>query len=606
MIVSPAKAIKVTVNVDDPARVAVAVNYVDKEIVAGDNQFDVEEYQSVSISAKSGAFITKVVRTQGEDSSEEYVSGMTQCNIYVSSYHEGAKWTVTSVNADEARDGSCRIHVDNASKVDIQRSTTYTKVELEDGWNDVRFMTATELPLTIGPASYGDVLYQVKVNGEQVAPQGTAWRIFPQNGDEIEVLAEFPDEDMPLTFTYASEESEGFITSVLVNDVPAEDFNKDGFTVKAGSRVTVNVNAQDYKLNSFKVNDENVSFYGSSYSFIMTMATTVAVDASKYKTVSAVVNVDNPDNIVVYKGYSYNNIILPMKEGDNEIELSETDAMIQIKPASGCFITSVTDNAGTTYSEDYSGYYNVTVTDGMVITVTSGAIERNQTAMFYIDDRSAAVNYFNFQRNDRSSIDIVSGYNEIKMYEGDNPFGLSWYGAPFANVYKNGESVSPMYSGSTTYELQLQDGDVVKVFLACDPATYKVEFTADKNVDMERIAVVSDRIIAMNDWADGFSVLQGTEVCIKPLEDYEFTATVAGKALEADAEGNYVFSADADVTVSLSVQGTGITEVESAKPAQTGIYTLQGVCVSRNADAARVSQLPAGMHIINGKKVIRK
>lgn len=601
----PANAIDITVNVDDPARVGISVNYSPVDVVAGDNHYSVEEYQSVSIKAKEGAFITKVVKSMdGAEDSEEYVSNLTECSIYVSSYNAGATWTVTSVNADEARDGSCQVYVDDPTNVTVQRNGTYSTVQLAEGWNEVKYMTDKELPLSIGPTNYGTALYQVKMNGEPVAPEGTTWRISPANGDKVEVLANFPDIDIPVRFSYASEEAKGFVTSVTVNGETVTDYNGEGFTVKAGSKMTVAGNINDYKLNSFTVNGLSTYFY-NEYSFIVTEETAIAIDAKKYGTVKATLNVDNADNIIVYKGYSYNNDIIPLVSGENEIELSETNPQIQIKAVSGCNITSVTAN-GQRYSTDYSGAYTITVTDGMNIEVESYTIERNSKAMVYIDDRSAAAQYFNFMRGDRSEIGIVTGYNEVMFYEGDNPFGLSWYGASYANVYKNNEAVNPMYEGSTTYELNLADGDVVKIFLASNPSTYDVEFTAESDVETDKVAVTMDRIRTLDDWTGKQSVLQGTEFSIRPDEGYGLSVSVNGKKIAAGADGTFVFAADENTAVSVALApGTAIGDVQ-AQDGRNDIYNMQGMRVMRNAADLQTSGLPAGMYIINGKKVIKK
>ena len=60
-----ANAINITVNVDNPSRVSISVNYGAplENIVAGDNAITVNEYESVQIKAKDNAFLTKVVRS---------------------------------------------------------------------------------------------------------------------------------------------------------------------------------------------------------------------------------------------------------------------------------------------------------------------------------------------------------------------------------------------------------------------------------------------------------------------------------------------------------------------------------------------------------------
>lgn len=601
-----ANAINITVNVDDPSRVSVYTNYGSTllDIVAGDNAVTVNEYESVQIKANDNAFLTKVVKSmEGTDDSEMYVSNMSECYLYISASDEGARFTVTTANADEVRDGACRIWVDNPENVQLQRSGTYSFIDLAEGWNDVKYITESELPLTIGPKNYGTSLYQVKVNGEVVSPQGTAWRITPANGDEVEIFANFPDIDIPMKFSYVNEESKGFISSVTVNGETVTNYNDDNFTVKAGSNVTISGNTNDYKLNSFTVNGSNTYFYGQ-YTFTVIEETTIEIDAKKYGTVKAILDIDNPENIIVYRGYSYNNdIIGGLITGENEIELSETNAQIQIKALSGCYITSVTANE-MIISKDYSDAYNITVTEGMMIKVKSGAIERDSKAVVYIDSREAAAQYFNFQRGDRSSIDIVTGYNEISFYDGDNPFGLSWYGAEFANVYKNNEAIEPMYAGSTTYEFNLTDGDVVKVFLASNPEMLEAELTAADNVDADKVVVTMDRINNVAEWVGKHKTLPGTEINIESADDDELSVTVDGENVNADEYGVFtvVVKKNTNIAVTLK-EPTGITGIGTEKGTGNRIYNIQGMRMADNAD---VKQLPAGIYIINGKKVVKR
>lgn len=601
-----ANAINITINVDDPSRVSLIVNYGSpmEGIVAGDNTITLNEYESVQIKAKDNAFITKVVRSmEGADDSEEYVSNMSECSLYISSSYEGAKWTVTSANADDVRDGHCRIYVDDPSNVQVQRSGTYSYVTLAEGWNDVRYITSSELPLTIGPKNYGSSLYQVKLNGEQVSPQGSAWRISPANGDNVEILANFPDDlYFPVRFTYANEESKGFITMVTVNGENVTNYNDEDFTVKAGSSMVISGNTSDYNLNSFTVNGSSAYFYGQ-YNFIVTEETSISVDAKKFGTVKATLNVDNADNVIVYKGYSYNNNILSLTSGDNNIELSETSTLLQIMPASGCYITSVTAD-GSSYSADYSGAYNITVTEGMQITIRSGAIERNSKAIVYIDSKEAASTYFNFQRSDRSSIDLTTGYNEICFYEGDNPFGLSWYGAPYANVYNNGNYIKPLYEGSTTYELNLTDGAVVKIFLASNPENYEVNMTADAGLDAGKVSVTMDHIQKLAAWAGKHNVLQDTELSIAPEDGYAIKVSVNGTDIDAAMDGTFTVKVNANTAISISKDlNTGIIGTTAESRSDAAVYNMQGMRVSGKAD---MSGLPAGVYVVNGRKVVKR
>lgn len=614
-----AHAVNVTLHIDDPSRVSVKVNYVEQEgIVAGDNSLDVTEYYSVSIEAKSGNFLTSVVRES--TSTPENIYYMTSCNIYITSSMEGETWTVTSANADEARDGSCRVYVDDASKVRIQRSGTSTSVDnlVSGEWADVKYIKGSELPLQIGSTDYGTPLYSVKLNGEPVTPEYGTYNVTPADGDEIEILANYPDESVDVHFNYATEEAKGFLTEVKVGDEATEDYKEGTLSVKLGSKLTLTGNATDYKLNSFTVNGESVSFYGS-YVFTVTGETEITIDASKYAMLNATLRIDNPDHVIVYKGYSYyGDILTGLTAGDNAIEVNEANATLQIKAQSGCYITSVTsvtgdgDEAKTeTYSADYSNCYTITVAEGMVITVESGAIERDKTAIVYVDDLSLSPYGYGFTRNDRSNVELADGYNVVKFTDAqsttvgsDNPFGLSFYGASTAYVYKNDEAYASQYGG-TSYSVEFADGNVLKVFLSGEPSTYSVTF--DVTGDTEGVTVTRDLVKTVDNWAEGFTTLQGTQVSVKPTDEGNLEVTVDGEAVEADEEGNFTFTVNADTRVSVKgLPVDGLKSVEAGKAeGRNDIYTLQGTLVKKNATAADKAQLPAGIYIVGGKKVVK-
>lgn len=598
-----ANAINITVNVDDPSRVSVTTSYSSTplELVAGDNAVSVDEYTQIYVRAKENVFINEVVRSkEGEEDKKQDQYSMTEVYFYVYSTDEGAKYTVSSANADDLRDGSCTIWVDDPTNVRVQRSGTYTDVDITAGETTVKYIKDKELPLMIGAKNYGTELYQVKVNDEVVSPQGSMWYVTPADGAKVEIFANFPDEEVAVEFKYASEEAKGFITGVTVNGETVENYNDAGFKVKLGSQVSISGNTTDYNLNSFKVNGNAQSFY-SPYSFTVKEATAIEVDAHKYGTVKATLDIDNPDNVIVYKGYSYEGNKITLNPGENEIELSETNALIQIKAVSGSYITSVTADE-MSISKDYSDAYNVTVTEGMKIVIKSGAIERNSTAVIYIDDLSKALYGNSLNRADYSTIELVNGYNEIKFYDGDNPFRLSFYGAETATAYKNNETFTGVYGG-TSYELSLTDGDVIKIFLASNPEMLEAELTAGDGVDASKVAVTVDRIVNVADWAGKHSVLPGTEISIKPAEEYEISVAVDGDDITAGEDGVFTVVADKNtvIAVSLPVE-TGINAVDAEKLGNAGVYNMQGVRVG-NAD---MKQLPAGVYIINGKKVVKR
>lgn len=607
MIAFTANAASVTINIDDPSRVKVSVNGTEAtDLVQGDNVIELTgSYgNSVSIEAKENFFLEKVVRKSS--GAEEPIRNLTSCYLYVSSSEEGETWTVTTVNADDMRDGSCMIYVDDASKVKVQRSGSYTDVALTSGeWTTVKYSKTLESQLTIGSTDYSTPLYSVTQNDNAVDPQyGSTWNITPADNDKIKILANYPDESVALKFVYETDEAKDFISGVKVNDADVTNYNDEDFTVKLGSKVEISGNTTDYKLESFKVNDNTTSFYGS-YRFTVTAATTIYVDAHKYGTVKANLNIDNPDYVTVYKGYSYENVTIELKEGDNPIEVNENNTLICISPNSGCSVISISDGSDTQYTVDYTGMYKIYLTEGMNLTVKTGAITRDKKAVVYVDDISKAPFVHKITRHDKSEFDLKDGYNEVDFYDGDNPFMLSFYAdvsiSPY--VYKNEEILAPKYEGGSYYETTFVDGDIIKVFLAAEPKTCNVTF--DVTGSAENAIVTRDLIKTVENWSAGFSTLQATQVSMTAVDGYTLEVSVDGKAVTADEDGNFTFTVDADTKVSVNIKtASGIKDVYTGKAVNNDVYNLQGVLLIKNATAGQKDNLPAGIYIINGKKTV--
>lgn len=171
-----------------------------------------------------------------------------------------------------------------------------------------------------------------------------------------------------------------------------------------------------------------------------------------------------------------------------------------------------------------------------------------------------------------------------------------------ATAYKNNETFSGVYGGAS-YELSLTDGDVIKIFLASNPEMLEAELTAGDGVDASKVAVTMDRIVTVTDWAGKHNTLPGTEISIKPADDYDICVAVDGENVTADADGAFtvIVSKNTTIAVSLPVE-TGINAVDAEKLDNAGVYNMQGVRVG-NAD---MKQLPAGVYIINGKKVVKR
>lgn len=598
-----AKAASITINVDAPERVSVSIAYEEKDIVAGDNVFEISDYTSISINAKDGNFITSVTR---RGSYSESVYGMTSCNLYayMASDYDGVIWDVVSCNADEARDAEVTIVVDEAANVGCLRSGSNTNVALKDGVeNKVKFMSSAESCFTFSHSSYGKTLYQVTLNGSPVTARGSVYEVYPSNGDKIVVTSNYPDIKVPMNFSYA-EGAEDFITGIAIDGTTVSDFNKESVEVQLGSKVTIYGDTQNFQFESMTINGEAVPYFYGSHEFIVNEADgyNIVVNARKYGTVTAYVTVDNPEYVTVAAG-NYSNIISLESGVKTAVEVSENNSYIYWEAVAGCFIESVTI-ASANGTADYTEYSSISVTEGMEISITTGKINRDKTAIIWIDDISLAdysVSFYCYgDRYLYSSSSLSTGYTPIEFFEGDNPFYMAFYGSTITEpvVYQNGKTGTGRY-GQYTFA----DQDVIKVFLTtAEPKTYDVTFAVAD--DVPEVTCVKDIITEVEAWKEGFSTLQGTQVDL--TADVEMEVLVNGVAVELNEAGKYSFVVESDTEVSISADSSAIEGVEVDDVKDNNVYNLQGILVVKNATNEQINDLPTGLYIINGKKVAIK
>lgn len=596
-----ADAFSITLNVDDASRINVFLNGY-QDVVNGDNVFEVKDGDYLSITTQNNAGLVSVMNGDKAVKLDSYSS----FNLKLTeSEYAGAKLIIKTATLDEMRTASCKVTVDDPSKVTLRLSRTFTTVQLKSGENEVKFIPGTESTFTISPQSYDTPLYKVTRNSVAAeAEYGSYTLKNVAEGDVIDIQANYPDIDCAVKFN-VNAEGVGFIKSVTVNGNEVTNYLDDNFTVKCGSTISITRNSEDYKLESFKVNgeDKTSDFYEDSYNIFVTDATTLDITAEKYATFKATVDIDDVSHATVYKGYSYYDDAFDMKNGKNEIEVSEKQPLISLVAKDGYYFTSVNDGT-TEYTDQSTSEINVDVTDGMVLKVVTAAIVRDKKALVYVDDRSATSSMV-FSRGDYNKIEIGTGYNELEFYKGDNPFSVTVY-ANTKKVYKNDVAVDPTYSGGSYFRFSLEDGDVVKMFFTKTPATVKADITA--NGGAENLSVVKDRIQPVADFSAGISCLEDTELAFAAKEGYSIKAlTVDGTAATAEADGTYkvVVKADANIVVDLQT-ASGISSVTNADASRTAnVYNANGVLVLKNATPEQTAKLAKGLYIINGKKVVR-
>ncbi|MCI5507191.1 MAG: hypothetical protein MR421_12175, partial [Prevotella sp.] len=157
---------KMIFNVDNPDNVTIIVDGVNQTLVAGDNEITLNApygyYNSVYVNATDGNFITEVMK---DGANQVYNPYNTSWSFYPSDADAGKTISIKTIAGKDARTASCTVNVDDASKVRVTRSGSYSVVQLHNGENTVYYIPGYETMLIIESATYGVPLYKATLNG---------------------------------------------------------------------------------------------------------------------------------------------------------------------------------------------------------------------------------------------------------------------------------------------------------------------------------------------------------------------------------------------------------------------------------------------------------
>ena len=601
--------ITVTLKVDDATRLTAnyqyyGADYTAKEVSLDLTQFTGEgatftvpaSYCYVNIYATDGNTITSAMNeTTGSSAS---IGSSTYFYIYAD-----AVLSVTSADLEATRTASCTVNVDDASKVNMSYYSG-TKIELVNGANTIKFNPNNETPFQISHASYGESLYQVALNNVVQTDSYGRYVVSVADGDVLDIKSDFPDEPTTITFSYGDNEAEVLgCLSVKVDGEAVEDFDGKTLTAKLGQKITIVGDVNLYNFNySIYVDGASVYFSGN-YEFTATKTEyAISIDATKYTTFNVYATTATPEYISVYAETS--NDVITLSTDTTAIALTSNNNYINIMPATDCFITSILVN-GVEYGSNYdtSSVSVRGLAENDTIVITADKLVRDKEAYIWVDDLTAAMYGYSVQRySDRASVNLISGEAvTVNFADTDNPYYISFYQPTYCSIFVNGVYLVPQYEGSTSYYVTLVDGDDIKVYLASQPEKYAVTIT--QNVEDAISAVATDGQ-AYSNYASGFTVLDGTVVSIT-LADTKASVTVDGATVEADADGKYnvVITKETNIVVDKT---NAIEEVVEVETLNNNVYNLQGILVVKNATESQINALPAGLYIINGKKVAVK
>ena len=570
-----ANAASVTINIDDPNRVSVMLNWEEQTLVAGDNTFDLTVGQSstIYISPKTGAMIKSVTNASGTPSSTW--DGTYYLYEYPIDESYSMKYIVTSVSLEDSRTASCTVNVDNVDNIGgLERSQTNERVELVNGANTVKFIPDMESPLMLS-APYGVTYYKVAVDGVEVAENSGTWYLYVNDGSVVDIQTEYPDVDVVVNVAFANEESKEALTGILVDGTEVTPDADGNFTVKMGKQVTLMLDNMNYAISAFTINGTTPSDYYTSqseYTFVVKEASNIVLDAHKYGTLKATITIDNPQCVEVTDYYGQP---IALVAGDNEIEVSEMAASIRVKKVTGCKITSVLVNGEEASSYGYDDSYGTTIyinADDTKIVITAHEIVYDYSAKVIIDEPCYSYSSITYAHN-YESVYLAQGENIIKFNEGENNFRLyvmtTDYNAPMG-IYHNGVYVTN-YSSSTW---TLANGDVINVYMNNDPG---VNVTFDVAADLAETVVVMVAGKEYANWAEGVKVAAGTKVAVETAGNVYVNGVVT--------TGEFTVDANTTVIVAAATVAANLAKNEITGTANPFAYGLKSEIVDGKLNA---------------------
>lgn len=570
-----------------------------------------------TIKAKSPDVLIKIVQSY-------YCGGETPCSnssfsvsgAYVLYPSDGNTYTVTVYNLADIRTASCKVVVDDASKLTLKRGgSDYSRpaVSLVNGENTVAFIPKGHA------CGYSEENFNFRgssnwytlTDGENTSSfqSDCSWTV--TDGATVNVQFNAPDVDVPVKF----EGTFDAFAKVEVNgvEVDKDTWSADDYTVKLGSEIRLYGNKTDYTLNSLSLNgtsieSNNAFFYGYAYSFTVAEESgyTIKLSATELVPFNIYLTIDHPDYVEVYYNDASDtkHVVTPTTSERTQVELPAGTSYVYINPINDeCWLDSIKDGEGNSISCSYPPIkIAVSADKEKELSVWAGAPNRTSTVYINFDDptlfqyggqvRRGNADVFLFKsKSDDPTGEYNSGYknNEIPFDpQKESLFSISLYGN--SGLFYLNQKVRS-FGSSDRFE-NVQDKDVIDVYLRYYTFSFEDESSAYTSA-----VITTDLVKYGNLWvARPGTIIQFTT---------DAPSVKLGEAELVANEGVYSVTLDDNATVVLDkATPTAIESVTIEKPRNNNVYTLQGILLIQDASEAQIDALPRGLYIINGEKRI--
>lgn len=586
--------------VDNPEAVEARINkdyygtdYTELTLVAGENTVKAEEYTYLNIKCKDGYIFAQFLVDGDADT---YRVSNNAINAFLSTSLAGSVMEIKTYPENEFRTSNFRLYIDNPSRVTVTYNGTFYRPQISSGWNTLNFNEEIETGLSISSNDYYNPIYKVTHNGVDVLSAYTSYNVSDlKDGDEVEIFTEYPDVDYPVHFVFTNPDTEDYIQYITINatTIPSDTYLSENFTVHAGQQMSIALNIDKYIKNSISINGVNKSDIYEYFTYRVTGETTFVFDVRPYEEFLKTINVSGAEHITFYKGYVSVDNIYPLNEGSNEVSFDEHDTTVNIIVESGYRLVELKDGE----IDCLPGYSNASTyincqKEG-VLSIVVEEIALDKEFIIYVDNSDAA-QYVMLENKNYDRIYVSSGYTSVKFCDDYTPYDIMWWGANFNNLYLN----DVKQSNATSHRLDIEDGDVVKIFLESTPEPVTLTF---ENTATVKVSATRDYLTPIESLNGSVNILPGTLVQV--IADDE-TKNISVKVDDADAvvENSYEFTVNKATTVVISDdEESAINNISVTNMAENTVYNLFGVRLDKP-----YNELPAGIYIVNGAKVVKK
>lgn len=620
-----AKTCSVTLNVDDPAALSATLSGNPVELSAGANvlTYEGDGYMlstKLEINSTDPDVIIENVVCETEGFNARPVQRGVKWEVWFYEENDGCIYTLTTRDMAPLRTASCKITVlDDGGGIAASRGDH--AFDLATGTQTVKFDPESETEFVFTLSTWVSC-HTFTVNGEPVEKQFYQYTVSLSDGDEVVIAVYDPVNTVPVRIN-VNPEGIGAIRSVDVNYVNIDNWTE--FTVKAGEKVGITYNTDEYHVRSITVNGEPQPV---TYTHVLAEADPIEIDILAYPwgDMTVTVNATIPEAVKMYyiedvvNEYGETEAIphdrFPLVKGENIVKFPERDTRLVIVPRYG-YATDITDADGNPVAIEDNCVVNPY--DGMVINLDSRTLEYDGRFAIFIDGKYGkneittpgdtptvdfdfacyahawSEDWVDIEHGGYTFIPIISQHDILwrLAVEGCHVGMMDVYAGDIP-VYDGIENT--VWGDWYSDYFKPANGSVYRFYPTGMAGRHELRFDiADEAAGVE---VLADRMNHIIDFSTPYQSFPAQEFTVTGADD--LSVMLGDKALVPDSDGNYSFAVDSDVTLRIG-SSSGITGITADKAeGETVIYNLQGIRMNRDLDA-----LPAGIYIVNGKKVIK-